>query len=149
MALVLEQQHKKSHGIHYTRMIEYLPSTPATLKVVDPAVGDGELLTALVRVCVGRGIATTAEGFDTDADAVIRAKSRLKSLLPNDCVQLAAANFLDQVQKPAKPTLFSCDVLRGSADMIMFGRRRWARSEHAKLSKSSICPVALTSTKLL
>jgi hypothetical protein len=129
MALVHEPQHKKSHGIHYTpkilaehlaaRMIEYLPNSPATLKVVDPAVGDGELLSALVRVCVSRGITTIAEGFDTDEDAVNKAKCRLKALLPSDRVQLVAANFLDQVQKPAKPTLFSCEALRGSADMII------------------------------
>ena len=129
MALVHEPQHKKSHGIHYTpkilaehlaaRMIEYLPNSPATLKIVDPAVGDGELLSALVRVCVSRGITTIAEGFDTDENAVSKAKCRLNGLLPSDRVQLVAANFLDQVQKPAKPTLFSCETLRGSADMII------------------------------
>jgi adenine-specific DNA-methyltransferase len=129
MILVNEPLRRKLHGIHYTpkiladhlasRMLEYLPGNPESLKVVDPAVGDGELLSALVRVCIGRGIRTVAEGFDTDENAVISAENHLKRLLPSDHVQISVADFLDQALEPVRPTLFSRAALPGSADLII------------------------------
>lgn len=129
MTLAHQPRQRKLHGIHYTpriladhlafQMMQYVPHTAKTLKVVDPAVGDGELLSALVRVCVDRRISTCVEGFDTDRNAVAEAEARLRILLPDGSVQITSANFLDQALEPAEPSLFGKSAEPGSVDLVI------------------------------
>src|SRR5579859_3322064 len=111
------QQRKKLHGIHYTpksladrlafHMVGYLPKPAGSLRILDPAVGEGELLSALVNACVSRKIDIRAEGFDTDESAIVEARSRLEQLLPVDRVRIKPADFLISAHKPTTSTLFS------------------------------------------
>ncbi len=66
------------------------------LSLFDPAVGDGELLVALVeklQTITTRQI--TVYGFDTSSNALAVARARLLELLPSTAVQLRQESFLD------------------------------------------------------
>ena len=93
---------RKSTGSHYTptglaefvatALVESFESRGSTAKVVDPAVGDGELLAALLRKWPGKVISA---GFDTDASAITCAEKRLRDEFPDVSLQLDCADFLD------------------------------------------------------
>lgn len=79
---------RKSTGAHYTppalarfvarEIASVLPSSCP--RVLDPAVGNGELLVALLQELAREVLVT---GFDTDALAVAKASERLRELTPN------------------------------------------------------------------
>ena len=79
---------RKSTGSHYTptqlaefvadAIVEHFDPTDQPASIVDPAVGDGELLAALLRKWPGR---VNAFGFDTDASAIACANQRLRGEL--------------------------------------------------------------------
>ncbi len=93
---------RKSTGSHYTptqlakfvaeAIVEHFEPTDRAASIVDPAVGDGELLAALLRKWPGR---VNAFGFDTDASAIACAGQRLGHEFPGVSCQLDCADFLD------------------------------------------------------
>ena len=93
---------RKSTGSHYTptglaefvasALIENFAPCGSIARFADPAVGDGELLAALLRKWPGRA---TGFGFDTDASAIACAGQRLRDEFPEVSVQLNCADFLD------------------------------------------------------
>lgn len=93
---------RKSTGSHYTptglaefvaaALIASFRPCGSTASIVDPAVGDGELLAALLRQWPGQA---TAFGFDTDASAIACAEQRLRGEFPEVSLQLNCADFLD------------------------------------------------------
>lgn len=74
------------------------PTSRTPLRILDPAVGDGELLMSLLGV-IGRKKAAACEvyGFDTDPAAVVRAKERLGESFPNARLHIHAGSFLEEV----------------------------------------------------
>jgi adenine-specific DNA-methyltransferase len=92
---------KKSTGSHYTptmlaefvadAIVECVQRDSSVAHILDPAVGDGELLSALLHKWSGFA---NAFGFDTDADAIKSAEKRLSREFPDVSLQLITADFL-------------------------------------------------------
>ena len=103
---VLEELRKKS-GSHYTPQLlaNFIAKQIAktikeqfsdSIKILDPAVGDGELIIAILsnlasndykKVCV--------TGFDTDQTAINKALSRTSNLFPDIPINLFCESFVD------------------------------------------------------
>ena len=94
------------------------------VRVLDPAVGDGELLCALLEELRHRGIeAPKVYGFDTDMVALTNAQRRIKALFPSADVRLEHGDFLEFVLRsesfnPA-PSLFSVGEPTRPFDLII------------------------------
>ena len=66
-----------------------------TIKVLDPATGDGELLLSLlVRIGVANDRAIEVHGFETDLRALGSAVARIKQRFPNVTLHLVHGSFL-------------------------------------------------------
>lgn len=104
----------KRHGRHYTprelawflaeRGVAYLSESASSVRVLDPACGDGELLLAAAQVLSQRGnVRVDLVGFDLDAGAVAEADRRLRAagLAPH----LKVGDFL-QSELPATEDRF-------------------------------------------
>lgn len=80
------------------KMLELWNPSPETVKVLDPAIGDGQLLLSLLERLTKK---TTAPilvyGFDTDALALAQAKQRIQARFPNARLHLQHKNFLQHV----------------------------------------------------
>lgn len=75
-----------------------LPQEGAFLRVLDPAVGDGALLAALItRLPQALRENVLVTGFDTDAQALEAASRRLNSLLRDSQIALWETDFLTNV----------------------------------------------------
>lgn len=76
-------------------LAELQPIEATVIRVLDPAVGDGALLAALVtrlpEALRGKLLVT---GFDTDKQALEAASKRLKDLLPDSQIQLSETDFI-------------------------------------------------------
>jgi adenine-specific DNA-methyltransferase len=70
-----------------------------TIRMLDPAVGDGALLSALINE-LPKSVQDRLDviGYDTDPEAVIVAEGRLKEAFPNLSVHLEEKDFLHHVQ---------------------------------------------------
>lgn len=78
-----------------------------TLRILDPAVGDGALLVSLLDALRGRVQRPIRVcGFDTDPRALLAAQQRLSSAFPEAALDLRNGNFLDHALASAdKPDL--------------------------------------------
>jgi len=75
-----------------------LKTNTEPLRVMDPAVGDGELLASLLEHLKDQSdLKIEVYGFETNVKALNLAKSRLKQLLPGVSVNLEEGNFLEFV----------------------------------------------------
>lgn len=100
---------RKAEGAHYTppALAEFVASHMVTtwdgdpaqgLKLLDPAVGDGSLLVALVQKLQQTYNATLeVEGFDISSDAIARAGDALADSGSRVSVSLRVEDFLDSV----------------------------------------------------
>lgn len=96
---------RKSEGAHYTP--EYMSDFMAeqilshsipreTVNIVDPAIGDGELLVSLIDKLIESGVKhVNAYGFDTNKQSIAITKKRLESMYPNVTLYLIAGDFLE------------------------------------------------------
>lgn len=90
---------RKASGAHYTPKLfakfvaEHLGRAfgTGTPHVLDPAAGDGELLSAILREFNGNARAT---GFDTDKWAIATAKLRIEAEFPQTRLELHCEDFL-------------------------------------------------------
>lgn len=101
---------EKAAGVTYTprilsdfvarKIIEYGETLPAErpVRVLDPAVGDGELLVSLLReLSTQFGCSVEVHGFETAPEALARASARLDHLFPCIPQHLVNENFLEYV----------------------------------------------------
>ena len=112
---------QKQAGAHYTPpgLAEFVAQQLAVLcnvacpLVLDPAVGDGELLMAfgkaLPRTCSMRG-------FDLDALAVKQSQERLLKELPDHFIEVCQQDFLDVAMRHQAASLFA---LPGEYDVVI------------------------------
>ncbi len=84
-----------------------------TTDVLDPAIGDGELVVQLLRALPDdRCSEIVIHGFDTDKAALHNARQRISSEFPDIELQLQHENFLDYVadrHAPQTPTFFETE----------------------------------------
>lgn len=124
----------KSGGVTYTppTLARFLAKQIAdnanfptgTVRVLDPAVGDGELLCALLEELRHRGIeAVEVHGFDTDMEALTSARHRLKATFLSADIRLEHGDFLDFVLRSGSfdpaPSLFSVSEPTQSFDLVI------------------------------
>ncbi len=86
--------------------------TKNTIRVLDPAVGDGELLLSLLtRLCTHPQRPIEVHGFDTDEEAICEARRRISASFPQVTLQLEVGSFLEFVLEQggvsATSTLFA------------------------------------------
>lgn len=100
---------EKFNGVVYTprEMADYLAgqmihfsridlTAQTTINVLDPAVGKGELLVALIQRIqkINQDIVIHAVGYETDNAVAIETQKRLKNLFPNVKLRIIAGDFL-------------------------------------------------------
>ena len=104
------KERRKAHGVTYTPKVladfvacEIVKAAPQIyrdpIRVLDPAVGDGQLLVSLLDELAGKGVSDIeVHGFETDEDALSVAHARLAKRV-NGTVRfrLVRANFLSFV----------------------------------------------------
>ena len=94
----------------------------APLRVLDPAVGEGALLSSLLEQLPGTA-RVEVYGFDTDEEAVRRSEARLRSAFPTASIHLAVGDFLGHTLKSrgAVPPggLFEAVVNESAYDLII------------------------------
>jgi adenine-specific DNA-methyltransferase len=135
-----------------TQMLRTVRIKPSggTVKLLDPATGDGELLLSLLEQLDSCGdCAIEVHGFETDADALNLATVRIKQRFPKIALNLTHGNFLDYVLKQARPHdvggLFEAEGIAPSFDLIIanppptFAPKSWVQS------KLNCLPVSLGS----
>lgn len=75
-----------------------------TIRVLDPATGDGELLMSLLAQLDRPGVgAIEVHGFETDIRALNLATARIRQHFPKVALHLAHGNFLDFVLEQVRP----------------------------------------------
>jgi tRNA1(Val) A37 N6-methylase TrmN6 len=94
------------------------------IRVLDPAVGDGELLISLLKQLTSRTKASiSVHGFDTDVKALALARQRLARFFPKVDVNLEHGNFLnfvlDMPSANRTPSLFDPPSLPQHFDLII------------------------------
>jgi len=104
------QSESKSNGVVYTpkRMAEYLSYSMVThselsadniVSILDPAIGDGELVMALLSTLHSKGISAKVVGFDIDDNAITRTKNRIMGDFPDVSVEIINEDFLESAPK--------------------------------------------------
>jgi SAM-dependent methyltransferase len=100
-------EERKNIGAHYTPTLLsdfvatqivaclLIRSKDSVIKVLDPAVGDGELLISIIKVLTDNGFKKLQIfGYDTDPFAIQYAKDRIEKYFPNIQVKLKNEDFL-------------------------------------------------------
>lgn len=102
---------EKENGIVYTptAMAEYLahemimyrsPQNDGIISVLDPAVGKGELLIAIINALMNVSSAKiTVVGYETDSSVCLKTQSKLKNLFPNVTVSIKNEDFLKAIDE--------------------------------------------------
>jgi tRNA1(Val) A37 N6-methylase TrmN6 len=111
---------RKDSGAHYTPSILscFVASKIAaqtdfahltTCRILDPAIGDGELMIALLRelMAMGKGNPIEVYGFDTDHNALKIASHRIQSEFPDIPVFFSNEDFLEYAIRCGRNDLFS------------------------------------------
>ncbi len=101
---------RKEAGVHYTpqiladfvakQILNSCPcaSTSSKIRLLDPAVGDGQLLISILKKLSVRGYAKVeVSGFDTSLNAVESARLRIRTNFPKTPISLTGDDFLDFV----------------------------------------------------
>ena len=95
----------KAHGATYTpkTLADFVArelvaqaalTAGASIRVLDPAVGHGELLVSLLDQLAPAGIDIEVHGFETDQSALLAARSRLASRFPDVPLRIERGDFL-------------------------------------------------------
>lgn len=114
---------EKAHGATYTpgslarfvaeRIVEVAAlEDQGTITILDPAIGDGALVLALLDALKGKTrAALSVRGFDTNVSALDESERRIRAAYPKARLELTRGNFLDFALEAdsdrAAPTLFS------------------------------------------
>ena len=99
---------RKQTGAHYTpellakfvatQIVNSWIGRPNNIKIFDPAVGDGELLLALIKQLHQKQFYSfEVSGFDTDQNAIFEATRRINSKFPSININLKCQDFLSYI----------------------------------------------------
>jgi adenine-specific DNA-methyltransferase len=101
----------KENGVVYTpaRMAKYLADEIAKywkqtdgqkdITILDPAVGEGELLNAMINKATNFEKKITAVGYETDKNVADKTKETLKKKFPDINIEIRCEDFLDAVEE--------------------------------------------------
>lgn len=106
--LQLNSKEIKETGSHFTptilsefvasKIVSKISRTNRTLRILDPAVGDGELLLSIIKHLYYEGKDDfEIFGFDTNKNAINYAYARISNLYPNIKITLEHKDFLEYV----------------------------------------------------
>ncbi len=107
---------KKVTGSHYTpsrlakfvaKELKNLSYRTSSIRILDPAIGDGELILALLNQLSNEHISIEVIGFDTNAHALQQAKERISSCFKNVTTDFKHIDFLEYAVQYYQPTLFN------------------------------------------
>ncbi|MEU0882030.1 N-6 DNA methylase [Lentzea sp. NPDC005914] len=136
---------EKLEGIHYTPadLAKYVAqklllhaSLPdgGTVKVLDPACGDGELLLAIAQELAERNVAAELVGTDTDEHAIKAATDRLANAASNVSFRGYVSDFLlglAEVNSVAPSTLFDAEGEGGREKFdLVIANPPYVRTQH-------------------
>lgn len=100
----------KQNGVFYTppqmadyvanEMMKYskLSDNEDTIAILDPAVGEGELLVSMVSQVLNSGKTIIATGYETDEQVANNTSQKLQKMFPNVIVDIRCSDFLDDVE---------------------------------------------------
>jgi tRNA1(Val) A37 N6-methylase TrmN6 len=104
---------EKAEGATYTpliladfvacQIVDAANISNSEIRILDPAVGDGELLLSLLAKLADRQTVPIVYGFDTDLEALAQAQRRIRTAFPNVRLHLEQVNFIEFVSKQASP----------------------------------------------
>lgn len=95
-------------------------SSKRVIRILDPAVGDGELLLSLIRhLAKHPKVAIEAYGFDTDTKALNIATSRISREFPRVTVHVQPESFLEFVLERSGLGLSNCRDIGDDFDLII------------------------------
>lgn len=144
----LVRRASKSSGVHYTPRVlaRYLSKEISqqlrardlgAIRVLDPAVGDGELLSALLDEVTVDGKIIEAVGFDTDKKSIDIAIDRLSRQCPNVRLDLRQADFLElALANFGAATLFSHSEIAPELFDVVIANPPYVRTQVLGSSKS-------------
>lgn len=103
------ENHNKANGVVYTptSMANYLAqkmksyfekSNEKSIHILDPAVGQGELLVAMIRNVLPDKKHIIAVGYETDDRVAAATQARLESEFPNVTIDIRTGDFLEAVE---------------------------------------------------
>lgn len=108
---------QKATGSHYTpsklacfvaqQVCNLLPTTSSKIRILDPAIGDGELILAILDQLTVSQIAVEIVGFDTDREALKKAESRIKQHHLSASIDLRQVDFLEFAPQLVQQNLFN------------------------------------------
>ena len=150
---------KKATGSHYTPAIlarfvagkilaAFSKRKGKTLRIMDPAVGDGELLEALLDLLLPvlpKGVQAVVYGFDTSPEAVNLAEERLASTLMSRSIskcRTLSNCWLDGRHCLARSSRSS---ILSFPTRLMSGPKSWGRTRHNIWQTFFICRAGWTS----
>lgn len=88
------------------------------LRILDPAVGEGELLASLLKL-VPDDFPLEVHGFDSDSKALEKARSRLTNAHPRASLHLVAGDFLEIACSRGPEADLFCSRIHNTFDMII------------------------------
>lgn len=132
-----ELKTRKSSGAHYTpveladfvakHVLDNLELGSKMQRVVlDPAVGDGELLAALARQAQETLL---YRGYDIDLGAIHQANKLLSDAFSNQQFELEQTNFLEDINTSAQENLFSTGTQAGQSVDIVIANPPYIRTQ--------------------
>jgi len=107
---------KKITGSHYTpsqlaafvaQELLRLPYSSTQIRILDPAIGDGELILAVLNQLRGNSLSIQVIGFDIDSHALEQAEKRITSQFQDVSTDFRHVDFLDFATQFHKPDLFN------------------------------------------
>lgn len=101
---------EKENGVVYTptEMADYVASEMLKYKsngfngqisILDPAVGEGELLIAMINAVISEGLPITAVGYETDKEVAKNTEIKLKKIYPEVDIEIRYKDFLEAVEE--------------------------------------------------
>ena len=124
-------EEKKFTGATYTpslladfvseKILETVNKMPRqeTIKILDPASGDGALLHSLIGKLIALGFKVEAYGFDTSKSALEVAQLRLEDSFPDTSIKLFQTDFLAYVASQNAGNT-KCDITKKCPDLFDF-----------------------------
>lgn len=139
---------RKGTGSHYTpkilsdfvaeEMLKQWSPNNKTVTVMDPAIGDGELLISLIQKLNAFPLSQIkVQGFDTDNNAITTANNRLSQSNKKIKLNLNVKDFLEYAIEQYKKDLFSPSQLDDPVDLII-ANPPYVRTQVMGATKSKI-----------